>query len=161
MSRAAKDAAFDTLAHLPSWLPVAERLVWMIIADRINDKHGYAWCSSYDLAARTGLTPGAVRHCVTRLEVAGLVDVERRPGRTNRYRIGFPNPRLETRPTRVPGRGPASIDATPASPDARNQLENQLENLAPTALSFTCAECGGPSRAHRWRCDRCQEMRTG
>ena len=161
MSRSLHDAATDALADVPTWLPVAERLVWLLIADRYNEKHGFAWCSSNDLAKRTGLTPGAVRHCVATLEVVGMLHVERRPGRTNHYRIGFPNPRLETRPTRVSGRDPASIDATPASPDAQTSLETHEMNIAPTALIFTCAECGGPSREHRWRCDACQEARTG
>jgi len=159
MSRTAKDAAFDALHELPRWLPVAERLIWLLIADRINDKRGYAWCSSNDLAARSGLTPGAVRHRVAKLEVVGLVEVERRSGSQNRYRLVIPNPRQEARPTRAVGRGPAPWGATPAPPGARNQLENQLENLAPTALGFTCAECGGAAREHRWRCDACQEKR--
>ena len=146
VSRTAKDDAFDALQHLPAWLPVAERLIWLLVADRTNDHKGYAWCSSADLAARSGLTPGAVRHRIGNLEMMDLLDVERRSGRTNRYRIVIPNPRQEARPTRAVGREPAPWGATPAPPGARNQLENQLENLAPNGADVSREQCG-----HRWR----------
>lgn len=167
MSRSAKDAAFDALADLAADVSPADRLMWLVIADRQSDLRGYAWPSATDIAARTGLTVGWVRHSIGRMETAGMIAVDRRPGRVNRYRVLIPNPRAERAgsdpDTRaLDARGRAVSARPPRAERARNQLENQLENLPAAPVISTCSEagCDKPTTGQRWRCDDCQIHRT-
>jgi hypothetical protein len=150
MSRTAKDEVFDALAHLPAERASSDRFVWLLIADRQNDAKGYAWCSSNDLAARSGLTAGWIRHhSIPRLEELGLIMVIRRPGRVNRYTIVIPNLRAERAGPDDEGRALSArgraVNARGSRAErARNQLENQLVNLAPDGAEFS-SPCG-----HRW-----------
>lgn len=165
MSRKLKDAVLDALVHLPTTVSPGDRFTWVVLADRQSDMHGYAWPSYADIAARTGLNHDWVGHAVESLEAHGLLHVERRPGSTNRYRIVIPNPRgerggIEHMTDAVSAGGPAVSAGVPRGERVRNQLENQLENLAPTALNFPtenqCVECDRPTTRHRWRCETCQ-----
>jgi len=164
MSNAAKDSVFDLLKTLPPAVSPADRLLLLLIADRVNDSKGYAWPSGADLAKRSGLSKGWIWHAVARLEATGFLTVERRFGKQNRYRLVIHNQRGEcassTDATSAVSALPGAVSAPVRRGErARNPLENPLENLAPTALGFTCAECGGAAREHRWRCDACQEKR--
>ena len=86
----------DVLAR--SRAPAPARLVAVAIADRVNGA-GLAWCSVSDLAERTGLCEWAVRRALKRLEATGELAIERRRGRTHRYRLTLPT---SPRPPRHP-----------------------------------------------------------
>lgn len=164
MSRAAKDAVFDALMTLPATVTTSDRAVWLWIANRQADSKGYAWCSNTDISAATGLTIGWVSKAVAALEAHGLLAVERRAGRTNRYRIVIPNHRAErggideATPALSAG-GPALSAGVPRAERGRNQLENQVMNLPAAPVVSLCPQCRTvPVKHGRWRCDPCQSQ---
>ena len=147
MSRAAKDSVFDALEDLPDTVTTGDIAVWLVIADRQNDRSGFAWCSCADIALRTHLTLDWVPHAIANLEAHGLLYVERRRGRTNRYRV-IHNHRAERggieHMTAALSAVGTAVSAVPHRAErGRNQLENQLMNL-PTS-SVDSHGCG-----HRW-----------
>jgi hypothetical protein len=69
------------------------RLVLLAIAVHINPS-GIAWPSFATLAVETKLSRRHVIRLVKRLEASGELDVERRPGRTNVYRLKLSTPQM-------------------------------------------------------------------
>src|SRR4051812_22932597 len=65
----------DVLDHAPQDLTVAERFVYVALAEAARDKDRTAryQCSNADLAHRTGLKEGTVRNALTELVQRGLI----------------------------------------------------------------------------------------
>lgn len=63
----------------------APRAVLLVLAEHANASTGECWPSETRIAARAGLHEGTVRRAVKALESAGLIVVQRTPGRVNRY----------------------------------------------------------------------------
>ncbi len=143
MSLEAKLAVLEVIGELP--VEPSDRFILLLIADRQSDTKGYSWCSAADLAYRSGYSIGHVRRCIGRLEAAELLMVGRQQGSVHHMAV-IHNPAHHARGTGA--MDPAHHARTPAHHARRNQLENQLENLAPTALNFPAdnnTKCG-----HRW-----------
>jgi DNA-binding transcriptional regulator PaaX len=93
----------DVLAR--SRAPLIARFVLVALAERAN-KHGICWCGIADLCDRTGASERTVRNALPILERLGELRIERRPGRTHRYRI---TPPAAPRPRTTSGNG---LDST-------------------------------------------------
>lgn len=63
----------------------AARIVLLVIAEHANAATGECWPSEARIARRAGVHPATVRRCIRELETAGLVAVDRTPGKVNRY----------------------------------------------------------------------------
>ena len=65
----------EVLDHAPRDLTVAERFVFVALAEAARDKDRIAryQCSNAELAYRTGLTEGTVRNACTELAKRGLI----------------------------------------------------------------------------------------
>lgn len=161
MSRTKKDATFDVLESLVHLQP-SDRFVLLLIADRENDQWGYATCSVADIAARSGYDAGHVRRTIGRLEAAGALTVERKPGCKHRMSVVH-NPAHGARGTDDTdpahgARNPAHGARTPAH-GARGTSYEPVMNLAPVGADVSpamCLESGADTPPHKWRCDACQ-----
>lgn len=63
----------------------SSRWVLLVIAEHANIQSGECWPSEARIAQRAGLHPATVKRAIGELEQAGLIAVQRAPGRTNRY----------------------------------------------------------------------------
>lgn len=61
----------------------AEKLVLLKLADNANDE-GHAWPSQATIASQCALSERTVRDCLTRLEMSGHIEKEKRDGAGNR-----------------------------------------------------------------------------
>jgi hypothetical protein len=163
VSRIKKDATFDRLESLSDLQP-SDRFVLLLIADRENDEWGYATCSVADLAARSGYDPGHIRRTIGRLEAAGALTVERKPGCKHRMTVVH-NPAHGARGTDDAdpahgARNPAHGARNPAHHARRTSYEPVM-NLAPIGADVSpsiCLQCGGEAPPHKWRCTACQAV---
>lgn len=73
----------DVLARTD--LSSTAKLVYSIIVDRVG-RNGHSWPGIRRIALDTGTTPKPVLKAIAKLESAGLLEVERGHGRSNRYR---------------------------------------------------------------------------
>lgn len=63
------------------------KLVLICIADHVNDESGWAWPSVARLAALCNIHPRNIQRWIEHLEQAGHLQVKRRPGWANHYRL--------------------------------------------------------------------------
>ena len=63
------------------------RLLLVIIASHISPVANYAWPSVPCLAREGRLSERTIYRLITKLEASGELQIHRRPGRVNRYRI--------------------------------------------------------------------------
>ena len=63
----------------------AARIVLLVIAEHANAATGECWPSEARIARRAGVHPATVRRSIHDLEAAGLIAVDRSPGKVNRY----------------------------------------------------------------------------
>lgn len=68
-------------------LPPTAKLILVAIADHINDESGYGWPSMSRLAKISGVHKANVLRWVMWLESEGHISVQRKPGRSNGYRL--------------------------------------------------------------------------
>ena len=68
-------------------LPPTAKLVLIAIADHINDETGYGWPSMSRLAHIAGVHKTNVLRWVMWLESEGHITIQRKPGRSNGYRL--------------------------------------------------------------------------
>lgn len=142
-----------------------QKLVALALADHANDDRE-CWPSLSRLAARTGLSPSAIKDAMNALEQANLVIRDRDSGRKTRYRLGING--HQTRPpggpsTRPPGglgretarppggstRPPGGPTRPPGGPELgrlaatnlkRNRKEASLTESSPRARKFDAPE---------------------
>jgi DNA-binding transcriptional ArsR family regulator len=68
-------------------LPAGARCVLLVIAEKANRVHGTTWPTAETIGRTCGMSAAQVRRHVAALVARGYIDVERRPGTSNRYRF--------------------------------------------------------------------------
>ena len=71
---------------------MGDKLVLMILSDYFDESTGYAWPSQKVLAEQCICTERGVRKILEKLETVGLIEIEHRGDKGNRYRLLF-NPK--------------------------------------------------------------------
>jgi hypothetical protein len=114
------------------------RLVLLAIAVHINPS-GIAWPSYHTLAAETKLSRRHVIRLVKRLEVSGELEVTRRPGWTNVYRVKLSTPQmLDVQTSDVDGHGGSDAEMAPEIQQKGDIALTRLENwLTPGSKVWT------------------------
>jgi hypothetical protein len=114
------------------------RLVLLAIAVHVNPS-GIAWPSFATLAVETKLSRRHVIRLVKRLEASGELDVERRPGRTNVYRVKLSTPQmLDVRAGDPYGHGGSDVEMSPEIQGKEDIALTRLENwLTPGSKVWT------------------------
>jgi hypothetical protein len=104
------------------------RLVLLTIAVHVNPS-GIAWPSFATLAVETKLSRRHVIRLVKRLEASGELDVERRPGRTNVYRVKLSTgAMLESQGGDSRGQGGGDVELSPEIQLKEDIALTRLEN---------------------------------
>jgi hypothetical protein len=114
------------------------RLVLLAISVHINPS-GIAWPSFHTLAVETKLSRRHVIRLVKRLEGSGELDVERRPGRTNMYRLKLSTgAMLEHQGGDARGQGGGDVERAPEIQGKEDIALTRLENwLTPGSKVWT------------------------
>lgn len=112
-------------------LPARALHVAAIIADFVNRKHGCAWPSAAMVAKAAGLTERWARHLIRLLEQSGLLAIDKRPGKSNVYRLVIGQAVVNTpRPQKVATKKPVTDTAL------RKTLEHVSRPLETISTSF-------------------------
>jgi hypothetical protein len=125
--------AISTVAHVRQHSNTigSARLLLLIIASHVSPTAGYAWPSIPTLAHETKLSVRHVYRLIRRLEAMGELDVMRRAGRVNVYRVTLspassdPLPTPDTIPSPTPDTMPTAKSSYEGN-IARSRLETWL-----------------------------------
>ena len=121
-------------------LDFTARAVLACLATFANRKRGgWAWPSADTLADATGLTARAVRAALGRIEAAGILEVDRRPGHATRW--GFP---IAGDP--VDNQGGERRSGVNVVPKGVNVVQGTPEPGSPVSIKEALRSKGGPPR---------------
>ena len=101
-------------------LKIADKLVLMILSDDYNEGRGFAWPSQETLAEECLCTDRGLRGILERLASYGLIEIEHRGRKGNRYKLLFA---LKT--------GKSLRNAVPQSDDGIEERDDDLEEREP------------------------------
>ena len=118
------------------WLTPSQKLVLISLADQANDE-GVCWPSVKTLGVRTCLSERAIRAALRSLEETGLLETDKRDGRSSYYTVTPANgaPRQMAPPgtsCRAPRQMPPPTPANAAPITINEPPENHQHPLAPS-----------------------------